>query len=53
MPAGRCEEGVTTFPFSLPLRPPQENGATLLYETYHGMNVNVQASRVTLCSRGP
>jgi hypothetical protein len=41
-PAGRCEEGVSCFPFSIPLRPPQENPTTPLYETYHGMNVNVQ-----------
>jgi hypothetical protein len=43
VPAGRFEEGVTVFPFALTLRAPPENPDTKLYETYHGMNVNVQA----------
>lgn len=44
VPPGRFDDGVTRLPFSLPLRPASENPKTPLYETYHGVNVNVQAS---------
>jgi len=46
-----CPEGVTRFPFSLPLRPHPENPATPLFETYHGINVNVQARATLQCER--
>ena len=44
-PAGRLEEGVTRLPFALPLRPPPDNPDTPLFETYHGINISVQACR--------
>lgn len=31
----------------MPLRPPSENASTALFETYHGINVNVQVSAFT------
>lgn len=42
---GTCPPGTTRIPFALPLRPPAENPSTPLYETYHGINVNVQVRR--------
>jgi hypothetical protein len=31
------------LPFALPLRAPPDNPGTPLYETYHGINISVQA----------
>ena len=44
-PAGRFEEGVTRLPFSVPLQAPSDRPKSPLYETSHGVNVNVQARR--------
>ena len=41
-PPGTCQAGITKIPFSIPLRAPAENPSTPLYETYHGINLNVQ-----------
>ena len=40
-PAGRLPEGRTEIPFSVPVKP-EAGGPGVLYETYHGVNINIQ-----------
>ncbi|KAJ4462863.1 Down syndrome critical region protein 3 (DSCR3) [Paratrimastix pyriformis] len=49
-PAGRFPDGITELPFEFPLTPPSDDSS--LFETYHGVYVNIQYVLSSTLGRG-